>query len=93
MQSENDREVADRTQADTEFLAREMAGVRLMLADVVTGEELREQLAELERRRVDALPPTRLADEPARPVHRADAESPRPSPSAGSPVNACRRTP
>ena len=47
MQSENDREVADRTKTDTEFLAREIAGVRLMLADVVTGEELREQLAEL----------------------------------------------
>jgi uncharacterized membrane protein len=43
-QSELDREVADRTQADTEFLARELAGVRLMLADVVTGEDLREQL-------------------------------------------------
>ena len=42
VQSENDREVADRTKTDTEFLAREIAGVRLMLADVVTGEELRE---------------------------------------------------
>ena len=46
-QSENDRFVAERTQADTEFLAREIASVRLMLADVVTGEELRDQLAEL----------------------------------------------
>ena len=45
--SENDRFVAERTQADTEFLAREIASVRLMLADVVTGEELRDQLAEL----------------------------------------------
>ena len=49
VQSELDREVAERTQADTEFLAREIAGVRLMLADVVTGEELRDQLAELTR--------------------------------------------
>jgi uncharacterized membrane protein len=47
VQSENDRDVAERTQADTEFLAREIASVRLMLADVVTGEELRDQLAEL----------------------------------------------
>jgi uncharacterized membrane protein len=47
VQSENDREVAERTKTDTEFLAREIAGVRLMLADVVTGEELREHLAEL----------------------------------------------
>ena len=42
--SQNDREEAERTQADTEFLAREIAGVRLALADVVTGEELRDQL-------------------------------------------------
>jgi uncharacterized membrane protein len=42
--AEQDREVAERTQADTEFLAREIAGVRLALADVVTGEELRDQL-------------------------------------------------
>ena len=45
--AELDRQVAERTQADTEFLAREIAGVRLALADVVTGEELREQLAGL----------------------------------------------
>ncbi|MBA3287394.1 MAG: DUF1003 domain-containing protein [Acidimicrobiia bacterium] len=44
IQAELDRNVAERTQADTEFLAREIAGVRLMLADVVTGEELRERL-------------------------------------------------
>ena len=45
--AELDRQVAERTQADTEFLAREIAGVRLALADVVTGEELREQLSAL----------------------------------------------
>ena len=44
--AELDRQVAERTQADTEFLAREIAGVPA-LADVVTGEELREQLAGL----------------------------------------------
>src|SRR6202167_994259 len=33
---ERDRAVAARTQADTEFLARELASVRLSLADVVT---------------------------------------------------------
>jgi uncharacterized membrane protein len=42
--AEHDREVAERTQADTEYLAREIAGVRLALADVVTGDELRDQL-------------------------------------------------
>ena len=47
VQSELDRTVAERTQSDTEFLAREIAGVRLMLADVVTGEELKDQLGDL----------------------------------------------
>src|SRR5215218_6603424 len=61
VQAETDRAVAERTRADTEFLAREIAGVRLMLADAVTGDELREQLAELRSiveqldRRVGAL--------------------------------------
>jgi uncharacterized membrane protein len=45
--AENDRAVADRTQNDTEFLAREIAGVRLALADVVTNAELRDQLDDL----------------------------------------------
>ena len=47
VQAEVDRNVAERTQADTEFLAREIAGVRVMLADVVTGEELRDQVDDL----------------------------------------------
>jgi len=42
--SELDRQVAERTQADTEFLARELASVRLALADVATGEEIREPI-------------------------------------------------
>ena len=45
--AEQDREVAERTQADTEFLAREIASVRVALADVVTGEELEDQLDSL----------------------------------------------
>ncbi len=45
--AEQDREVAERTQADTEFLAREIASIRLSLADVVTGEELRDELEPL----------------------------------------------
>jgi uncharacterized membrane protein len=43
--AEQDREVAERTQADTEFLAREIASVRFALSDVVTGEEMREELS------------------------------------------------
>ena len=40
MQTDNDRKTAERTQADTEFLAREIASVRLSLAYVPTGSEL-----------------------------------------------------
>lgn len=43
-QVERDREMAMRTQADTEYLARELAGVRLALADIVTTADLRDHL-------------------------------------------------
>jgi uncharacterized membrane protein len=46
---ERDREVAARTQSDTEFLARELAAVRLALSDVVTHEDLDESLSRLEK--------------------------------------------
>jgi uncharacterized membrane protein len=46
---ERDREVAARTQADTEFLARELAAVRLALADVVTTEDLDDRMTHLEK--------------------------------------------
>jgi len=46
-QLETDRGVAARTQAETEYLARELAGVRLALADVLTTEDLREQVSQL----------------------------------------------
>ncbi len=45
--SATDRQVAEGTQSDTEFLAREIASVRLTLSDMVTGEELGEQLERL----------------------------------------------
>jgi uncharacterized membrane protein len=48
-QAEIDRDVAARTQADTEFLARELAAVRLALGDVVTNEDLREHLDAISR--------------------------------------------
>ena len=41
-QTERDREISARTQADTEYLARELAAVRLSLSDVITVEELRD---------------------------------------------------
>lgn len=38
--SERDREVVARTQADTEFLGRELAAVRIALTDVATADDL-----------------------------------------------------
>jgi uncharacterized membrane protein len=46
---ERDREVATRTQSDTEFLARELAAVRLTLADVVTTTDLSDRLDRIEK--------------------------------------------
>ena len=53
---ERDREVAARTQADTEFLARELAAVRLALADVVTIDDLSDRFGTLEKLITDRLP-------------------------------------
>jgi uncharacterized membrane protein len=47
-QAETDRDVAERTQADAEFLAREIASVRLALGDMVTMEELADHLDKLQ---------------------------------------------
>ena len=47
IQTDNDRRVAERTQADTEFLAREISSVRVALADMVTTETLRDSLEKL----------------------------------------------
>jgi uncharacterized membrane protein len=44
---ERDRQVAARTQDDTEYLARELAAVRLALADVVTNQDLDESLTRI----------------------------------------------
>ena len=47
VQTDTDRRVAERTQADTEFLAREIASVRLSLGDVPTSSDLGEHLDRL----------------------------------------------
>jgi uncharacterized membrane protein len=44
---ERDRDVASRTQDDTEYLARELAAVRLALDDMVTRADLEETLSHL----------------------------------------------
>jgi uncharacterized membrane protein len=46
-QAQVDRNVATRTQNDAEFLAREIASVQLALSNVVTTDELREQIDRL----------------------------------------------
>jgi uncharacterized membrane protein len=46
---ERDREVAARIQQDTEFLARELAGIRLALADVVTTGDLADRMEHIEK--------------------------------------------
>ncbi len=46
-QAELDREVNQRTQADTEYLARELASVRIALADVVTSTDLHDAVDQM----------------------------------------------
>jgi len=48
-QIERDRAVAARTQADTEYLAREVASIRMALADMPSGRELDEAVSRLDR--------------------------------------------
>jgi uncharacterized membrane protein len=54
--TERDRQVAARTQADTEYLARELAAVRLALNDMVTSQELTEQLEHFAKLIADRAP-------------------------------------
>jgi uncharacterized membrane protein len=54
--TERDRQVAARTQADTEYLARELSAVRLALNDVVTNQDLAEQLEHLAKLIADRVP-------------------------------------
>jgi uncharacterized membrane protein len=53
---ERDRQVAARTQADTEYLARELASVRFALNDVVTNQDLAEHLERLAKLIADRVP-------------------------------------
>jgi uncharacterized membrane protein len=53
---ERDREVAARTQADAEFLAREVAAIRLTLTSVVTSEDFDDRLSRLEKLIADQQP-------------------------------------
>ena len=55
---DRDREVAARTQDDTEFLARELAAVRLALADMVTTQDLEDSMSRLAKLVADQRPRT-----------------------------------
>jgi uncharacterized membrane protein len=73
VQYEQDRARADRTVADTEYLTRELASLRIAVGDVATRDflrsELRQLLEELESRRPDVpdIPGTGRPDDPAGP--------------------------
>ena len=56
-QLERDRSINARTQADTEFLAREIASIRLSLSDLVTSSDITELTRAIERLhdRIDGL--------------------------------------
>jgi uncharacterized membrane protein len=53
---DRDREIAARTQADAEFLARELAAVRLALADMPTADDIHSRLDRLEKLVADQHP-------------------------------------
>ena len=77
-ETERDRRASSRTQADTEYLARELAAIRLALGEMPTRDYLDEELeglrAELERLRA------RLGSDPGDDVrHRAAADRDRPA--------------
>jgi uncharacterized membrane protein len=77
-ETERDRRTSSRTQADTEYLARELAAIRLALGEMPTRDYLDEELeglrAELERLR------KRVGSDPGDDVrHRAAADRDRPA--------------
>jgi uncharacterized membrane protein len=70
---DRDREVAARTQADTEFLARELAAVRLALADVVTAQDLEDSLSELVKLITAPPPPDAVPPDAVSPAQSVDS--------------------
>jgi len=58
---EEDRSRAERTKADTEYLARELASLRLAVGEVVTRDFLRSELARLAEIRETELPEPAVA--------------------------------
>jgi uncharacterized membrane protein len=76
--SERDRRTGERTQANAEFLAREVVGIRLAMSDAVTASELEERLEPLVRaieRLADRF--ERLEQQAATPPPRSGPAGPR----------------
>jgi uncharacterized membrane protein len=59
---EEDRRRAAQTKADTEYLARELAALRLAIGEVATRDYLRRELDELRELIEEALPPSSNSD-------------------------------
>ena len=59
---EEDRRRAEQTKADTEYLARELAALRLAVGEVATRDYLRRELEELSERLTDLLQPQPTSD-------------------------------
>lgn len=64
---ENDRAIATRTQENAEYLARELAAVRLALSNTVTTSELRDSLDALSERMEQLLTAHAVASTPGAP--------------------------
>lgn len=66
---ENDREIASQSRADMDFLAREIASLRLRMNDVATRDfirsELRDLLVELSPSELESVPETEAQGDPA----------------------------
>jgi len=80
---EEDRQRAAQTKSDTEFLARELAALRLAVGEVATRDYLRRELEELHER-LDALP---VGPAPAVKKRRKKAGKPRPAAPAAPPAD------
>jgi uncharacterized membrane protein len=66
---EDDRRRAEQTKADTEFLARELAALRLAVGEVVTRDYLRRELDEIQRELLEALAPDQSPERRAKKGH------------------------
>ncbi|KRD19720.1 hypothetical protein ASE48_22040 [Mycobacterium sp. Root265] len=78
---EEDRRRAEQTKADTEYLARELAALRLAVGEMATRDYLRRELEELREMLVELVPPKpkkskgKRAAEPVSPIDEPETDS------------------